>query len=141
MTLERSAVLQELNDIDNAIKILVEAHVPDVPELDIVKRLVALYLEKENFKDATIFNDILLREYPDDQSGYINAAIISLNNDSPDKAITYLKPNIDKYIDNYSALYLLGTSYFQNEDLSSAEKYLNLALKVYPQSIAHDWNF
>ena len=134
LTLEKSAVFQELNDIDNAIKILVEVHIPDSSELDIVKRLVSLYLEKENFKDATIFNDILLREYPDDQSGYINAAIISLNNDSPDKAITYLKPNIDKYEDNYSALYLLGTSYFQNEDLPSAEEYLKLALKVYPQS-------
>ena len=134
LTLEKSAVFQELNDIDNAIKILVEVHIPDSSELDIVKRLVSLYLEKENFKDATIFNDILLREYPDDQSGYINAAIISLNNDSPEEAITYLKPNIDKYKDNYSALYLLGTSYFQNEDLPSAEEYLKLALKVYPQS-------
>ena len=57
-----------------------------------------------------------------------------MNNDSPEKAIKYLKPNIDKYKDNYSALYLLGTSYFQNEDLPSAEEYLKLALKVYPQS-------
>ena len=29
---------------------------------------------------------------------------------------------------------MLGTSYFQNEDLPSAEEYLKLALKVYPQS-------
>jgi len=134
LTLEKSAIYQELNDIDDAIKILVAAHNPDSSELDIVKRLVSLYLEKENFIDATIFNKILLREHPNDQSGYINAAIISLNNDSPEEAIKYLKPNIEKYIDNYSALYLLGTSYFQNEDLSSAEKYLNLSLKVYPQS-------
>jgi len=134
LTLEKSAILQELNDIDNAIKILIEVHDPDNPELDIVKRLVSLHLEKEDFKDAAILNNILLEAYPDDQSGYINAAIISLNNDSPEEAIKYLKPNIDKYIDNYSALYLLGTSYFQNEDLSSAEKYLNLSLKVYPQS-------
>ena len=134
LTLERSAILQELNEIDNAIKILIEAHDPDNPELDIVKRLVSLYLENENFIDATIFNKILLRKYPNDQSGYINGAIISLNTDSPEEAIKYLKPNIDKYIDNYSALYLLGTSYFQIEDLSNAEEYLSLALKVYPQS-------
>ena len=75
---------------DNAIKILVEAHIPDIPELGIVKRLVSLYLEEENFKDAAIFNDILLREYPDDQSGYINAAIISLNNDSPDLSLIHI---------------------------------------------------
>ena len=134
LSLEKSAILQELNDMDEAIKILVEAHNPFSPELDVVKRLVSLYLEKENFKDATIFNKILLQEYPDDQSGYINVAIISLNNDSPEEAIKYLKPNIDKYIDNYSALYLLGTAYFQNKDLSNAEQYLNLSLKIYPQS-------
>ena len=134
LTLEKSAILQELNDIDNAIKILVETYDPDNPELEIVKRLVSLYLERENFTDATIFNEILLRDYPNDKSGYINGAIISLNNNSPEEAIQYLKPNIDKYIDNYSALYLLGTSYFQSEDLLSAEKYLNLSLKVYPQS-------
>ena len=134
LTLEKSAILQELDDIDNAIKILLDVHDLDNPELDVVKRLVSLYLENENFTDATIFNKILLLEYPDDQSGYINAAIISLNNKSPEQAIKYLRPNIDKYIDNYSALYLLGTSYFQNKDLSNAEEYLALALKVYPQS-------
>ena len=112
LTLEKSAVLQELNDIDNAIKILVEVHIPDSSELDIVKRLVSLYLEKKILKMLP-FLMIYYYEYPDDQSGYINAAIISLNNDSPEKAITYLKPNIDKYKDNYSALYLLGILIFK----------------------------
>ncbi len=134
LTLEKSAVMQELNDIDNAIKILLENHDSDSADLEIVKRLVSLYLEKENYLDANIFNNILLREFSDDPSGYINAAIISLNNDSPNEAITYLAPNIDKYLDNYSALYLLGTSYFQIKDLFRADKYINLSLKVYPQS-------
>ena len=134
LTLEKSAVMQELNDIDRAIKILLEAHNPDSANLGIVKRLVSLYLEKENYSDAKIFNEILLREFSTDSSGYINAAIISLNNDSPEEAIKYLEPNIDKYLDNYSALYLIGNSYFQIKNLSSAERYLNLSLKVYPQS-------
>ncbi len=134
LTLEKSAVMQELNDIDSAIKILLETHNPDSTDLDLVKRLVALYIENENYIDANIFNEVVLSEFPNDLSGYINAAIISLNNDSPEEAIKYLEPNIDKYIDNFSALYLLGTSYFQIKNLSSAEQYLNLSLKVYPQS-------
>ncbi len=134
LTLEKSAVMQELNDIDSAIKILIETHNPDSVELDIVKRLVALYLENENFIDANIFNKLLLSEFPNDPSGYINAAIISLNNDLPEEALKYLEPHIDKYIDNYSALYLIGTSYFQIKNLSNAEKYLNLSLNIYPQS-------
>ena len=134
LTLEKSAVLQEMNDIDSAIKILLEAHNPDSAKLDIIKQLVSLYLEKENFIDATVFNKVLLQEFSNDPSGYINAAIISLNNNSPEEAIKYLEPNIEKYINNYSALYLVGTSYFQIKNLSSAERYLNLSLKIYPQS-------
>ena len=134
LALEKSAVMQELNDIDAAIKILVETHNPDSADLGILKRLISLYLENDNFKDANIFNDVLLSEFSEDPSGYINAAIISLNRDSPKEAIKYLETEFLKFPDNYSALYLLGTSYFQIKDLSNAEKYLNLSLKVYPQS-------
>ena len=134
LTLEKSAIMQELNDIEAAIKILIEIYDADSADLDIVKRLVSLFLENEDFIDANAYNKVLLHKFSDDPSGYINAAIISLNNDSPEEAIKSLEPNIAKLKDNYSALYLLGTSYFQIADLSSAEKYLNLSLNVYPQS-------
>ena len=134
LTLEKSAIIQELNDIKEAIKILLKAHDPDSANVEIVKRLVSLYLEDQNFEDAEIFNMLLLREFSDDPAGHINAAIISLNSDSPQEAIEYLEPVITRFNDNYSALYLLGTSYFQKKDLSNAEKYLNLSLAVYPQS-------
>ena len=134
LALEKSAVMQELNDMEAAIKILLEIHNADSIDIHIVKRLVSLFLENENYIDADAYNKVLLQEFSDDPSGYINAAIISLNSDSPDAAIKYLEPNISKLTDNYSALYLLGTSYFQIADLSNAEKYLNLSLNVYPQS-------
>ena len=134
LTLEKSAIIQELNSIKEAIKILLKAHNPDNANAEIVKRLVSLYLEDQNFEDAEIFNMLLLREFSDDPAGHINAAIISLNNDSPRIAIDYLEPVILKFKDNYSALYLLGTSYFQIKELSNAEKYLNLSLAVFPQS-------
>ena len=134
LSLEKSAIMQELNKVDEAIKLLVEIHNPDSANINIVERLVSMYLETENFIDADIFNRILLNEFSDAPSGYINAAIISLNNDMPDKAIKYIEPVIYKYDNNYSALYLLGTSYFQIKDLSNAEKYLKQSLKIYPQS-------
>jgi tetratricopeptide (TPR) repeat protein len=134
LSLEKSAIMQELNKIDEAIKLLVEVHNPDSANINIVERLVSMYLETENFIDADIFNKILLNEFSDSPSGYINAAIISLNNDMPEKAIKYIEPVIDKYDNNYSALYLLGTSFFQIKDLLNAEKYLKQSLKIYPQS-------
>ena len=134
LNLEKSAIMQELNKVDEAIKLLVEAHNPDSANIDIVKRLVSLYLEIENFADADIFNKILLNEFSDAPAGYINAAIISLNNDMPEEAIKYIEPVIDKYNKNYSALYLLGTSYFQIKDLMNAEKYLEQSLNIFPQS-------
>jgi tetratricopeptide (TPR) repeat protein len=75
-----------------------------------------------------------LNEFSDAPSGYINAAIISLNNDMPEEAIKYIEPVIDKHNNNYSALYLLGTSYFQIKDLTNAERYLKQSLNVFPQS-------
>ena len=134
LLLEKSAIIQELKNTKEAIKILLKAYDPDSANVEIVKRLVSLYLEDQNFEDAKIFNMFLLREFSDDSAGHINAAIISLNNDSPSEAIKYLEPVIARFNDNYSALYLLGTSYFQNKDLSNAEKYLCLSLAVYPQS-------
>jgi len=77
-----------------------------------------------------------LKEFPDDASGFINASIISLNNSSPQKAIEYLRPNIEKFEKNYSANYLLGTSYYQIDDLINSEKYLLIALSVFPGSRA-----
>ena len=134
LNLEKSAILQELNEVDEAIALLVEAHNPDSANINIVKRLVSMYLEIENFTDANIFNKILLNEFSDAPSGYINAAIISLNNDMPEEAIKYIEPVIDKHSNNYSALYLLGTSYFQIKDLTNAERYLKQSLNVFPQS-------
>ncbi len=77
-----------------------------------------------------------MKEFPDDASGFINASIISLNNSSPQKAIEYLRPNIEKFEKNYSANYLLGTSYYQIDDLINSEKYLLIALSVFPGSRA-----
>ena len=77
-----------------------------------------------------------MKEFPDDASGFINASIISLNNSSPQKAIEYLRPNIEKFEKNYSANYLLGTSYYQIDDLINSEKYLLMALLLFPGSRA-----
>ena len=47
-----------------------------------------------------------------------------------------MRPNIEKFEKNYSANYLLGTSYYQIDDLINSEKYLLIALSVFPGSRA-----
>ena len=134
LLMEKSAIKQEQDNNEEAVKYLLEAFDDNDPNIEVTQRLVSLYLESENISDAEYFNKILLKEFPDDPSGFINASIISLNNSSPNKAIDYLRPNIDKFEKNYSANYLLGTSYYQIDDLVNAEKYLLMALSIFPGS-------
>ena len=136
LLMEKSAIKQEQGNNEEAVKYLLEAFDDNNPNIGVTQRLVSIYLENENFNDAEYFNEILLKEFPDDPSGFINASIISLNNLSPQKAIEYLRPNIEKFEKNYSANYLLGTSYYQIDDLVNSEKYLLIALSIFPGSRA-----
>ena len=134
LILEKSAIKQEQNYNDEAIKYLYEAYELDSSNVEVIKRLVSIYLENENFIDAEIINNTLIRKFPDDPSGFINASIISLNNSKPQKAIDYLKPNTEKFENNYSAHYILGTSYYQIDDFDNSEFHLKRALSIFPGS-------
>ena len=134
LLMEKSAIKQEQDDNEEAVKYLLEAFDDKDPNVEVTKRLVSIYLENENIDKAEYFNEILLKEFPDDPSGFLNASIISLNNSSPQKAIEYLRPNIEKFEKNYSANYLLGTSYYQIDDLVNSEKYLLMSLSIFPGS-------
>ena len=132
--MEKSSIKQEQNKDDEAIKYLLNAFGLDRMNIEIVQRLVSIYLDNENFNEAEFYNDILLKEFSNDPSGFINASIISLNNSLPQKAIDYLQPNIEKFANNYSVHYILGTSYYQVDDLINSEKHLNKALSIFPGS-------
>ena len=132
--MEKSSIKQEQNKNDEAIKYLLNAFELDKMNIEIVQRLVSIYLDNENFNEAEFYNDILLKEFSNDPSGFINASIISLNNSLPQKAIDYLQPNIEKFANNYSAHYILGTSYYQVDDLINSEKHLIKALSIFPGS-------
>ena len=77
---------------------------------------------------------ILIQKFPDDPSGFINASIISLNNSKPQEAIDYLQSKIEKFNNNYSVHYILGTSYYQVGNLDESEKHLIKALSIFPGS-------
>ena len=136
LLMEKSAIKQEQDNNEEAIKFLLEAFDENDPNIEVTQRLVSIYLEIEKYNDAEYFNKILLKEFPGDPSGFINASIIALNNSSPQKAIEYLRPYIEKFEKNYSANYLLGTSYYQTDDLINSEKYLLIALSIFPGSRA-----
>ena len=134
LLMEKSAIKQEQDNNKEALKYLLEAFDNNDPNIEVIQRLVSIHLEIDNINDAEYFNEILLKQFPEDPSGFINASIISLNNSSPHKAIEYLRPNIEKFEKNYSANYLLGTSYYQIDDLINSEKYLLMALSIFPGS-------
>ena len=134
LTLEKSAIKQEQNKNDEALKFLHKAYELDSFNVEVLKKLVSFYLENENYSDAEIYNKILIQKFPDEPSGFINASIISLNNSKPQKAIELLQPKIENFKNNYSVHYILGTSYYQIGDLDNSEKHLIKALSIFPGS-------
>ena len=136
LLLEKSAIKEEQSKNEEAVNHLVEALIIDSLHLEVIQRLVALYIDNNNYIDADFYNQKILDNYKDDPSGYINASIIALNNSSPNEAIRYLRLKIEDLGDNYSANYLLGTSYYQIDDLTNSEKFLKNALKLFPGSRA-----
>ena len=134
LILEKSAIKQEQNKNNEALEYLHIAYDLDSSSVEVLKRLVSIYLENENFIDAEIFNYILMQKFPDDPSGFINASIISLNNAKPQEAIEYLRSKIENFNNNYSVHYILGTSYYQIGNLDNSEKHLIKALSIFPGS-------
>ena len=78
--------------------------------------------------------EILIKKFPNDPRGYINSALIFLENEKPKSAIEVLAPVIIKFDNNYTANYLMGISYYQIEDYLNSESYLLKALSIFPNS-------
>ena len=69
--MEKSAIKQELDNNEEAVKYLLEAFDEDDPNIEVIQRLVSIYLETKKINDAEYFNEILLKKFPDDPSGFI----------------------------------------------------------------------
>ena len=132
--IQKSSIYLELNDLEKALSTLINAHSLDSLNLKVMSRLFSLYLENNKISDAEDIGSKMIYAYPENPIGYLNKAILSINNLKPEKAISTLLPLKDKNSNNYTLQYLLGTAYHQLKDSENAKIYLENSLTINSKS-------
>ena len=132
--IQKSVIHQELQNQEEAINVLLELLAKEKPDINVLDRLVNLYMELKNNSQASIYNKDIITNFPDDPRGYINKAIIAMGKNSPKDAIETLRPRVEIFTKNFTIQYLVGTAYYQLKDFDSSKVYLKNALEIYPQS-------
>lgn len=132
--IQKSALYEELNQPDLALKMINTALKKDSVNIEILHRLVTLLMSQENNEEAILYNQKIIDHHPDDPRGFINIAVMSMSGKNPEDAIRALRPNSDKFSEDFTIQYLLGTAYYQIKDYLNSKIHLSNALKIYPQS-------
>ena len=133
-SIQKSAIYEELKDQDKAVKVLLEIVEKDSQDINLLDRLVNLYINNKNNMQAMVYNRKIIDLFPEDPRGYINNAIISMGNKKPEEAVLCLSPHVNMFLKDFTYQYLLGTAYYQINDYGNSKKYLKNALEIYPQS-------
>jgi len=134
LLIQKSALYEELNNSDLALRIMYEAFSQDSLNIDILHRLVSLLMDQEENEKAVLYNQRIIDHFPDDPRGFINNAVMALSGKKPEEAILALSPHSDRFYQNFTVQYLLGTAYYQFKDYGNATIHLAQALSIYPQS-------
>ena len=134
LLIQKSALYEELNNSDLALRIMYEAFSQDSLNVDILHRLVSLLMDEEENEQAVLYNQRIIDHFPDDPRGFINNAVMALSEKKPEEAILGLSPHSDRFYQDFTVQYLLGTAYYQFKDYGNAKIHLAQALSIYPQS-------
>tara|TARA_B100000029_G_scaffold507326_1_gene591697 strand:+ start:1449 stop:2948 length:1500 start_codon:yes stop_codon:yes gene_type:complete len=134
LLIQKSALYEELGKLDMALNIMYEALELDSINADILHRLVALLMDNNDHQNAILYNQKFVDRYPDDPRGFINNALMALTGKNPGDAILALSPHVDRFPQDFTIQYLIGTAYYQLKDYQNAEIYLSKALNLFPES-------
>jgi tetratricopeptide (TPR) repeat protein len=131
---QKSALQEELNNIDLAINFMYEAYSVDSSNIDVLQRIVTLLMDQDKNEEALLYNEKITKKFPNDSKGFINIALMALSAEKPEEAIDILGRNSEKFIDDFTLQYLLGSAYYQRKNYTDAKYHLNQALVIFPES-------
>ena len=132
--IQKSALYEELNQPDLALKMINTALKKDSVNIEILHRLVTLLMSQDKNEEAILYNQKIIDHHPDDPRGFINTAVMAMSGKNPEDAIRVLGPNSEKFSADFTVQYLLGTAYYQIKDYLNSKVHLSNALTIYPQS-------
>ena len=134
LLIQKSALYEELNDPEKALNVMFDAFEIDSLNVNVLHRIVSLLLDKEEDEKAILYNQLIIDHFPDDPRGFINNAVMALSGKKPEEAILALSPHLDRFSQDFTMQYLLGTAYYQFKDYGNAIIHLSQALSIFPES-------
>ena len=134
LLIQKSALYEELNDPEKALNVMFDAFEIDSLNVNVLHRIVSLLLDKEENEKAILYNQLIIDHFPDDPRGFINNAVMALSGKKPEEAILALSPHLDRFSQDFTMQYLLGTAYYQFKDYGNAKIHLSQALTIFPES-------
>ena len=124
----------ELEKDDKSIEIFQEILQQDSTNVAGLHFLSTLYRENKEYEKAQDYADRMILAYPDNPQGFINSALIALDQDDNKQAINILAPAAADFPEEYSIQYLLGMSYNIAKNFKMAVVYLDNARQIAPNS-------
>ena len=111
LLIQKSALFEELNDPEKALNVMFDAFEIDSLNVNVLHRIVSLLLDKEENEKAILYNQLIIDHFPDDPRGFINNAVMALSGKKPEEAILALSPHLDRFSQDFTMQYLLGTAF------------------------------
>ena len=134
LLIQKSALYEELDNPELALEVIYMAFEKDSQNVDILHRLVTLLIRQERNQEAILYNQRIIDHHPNDSRGFINNAVMAMSGKKPEDAIQALRPHADKFSQDFTVQYLLGTAFYQIKDYVNSKIHLSTALTIYPQS-------
>ena len=98
--------------------------------------LFEMYLENSQNKEAGVIGDKMITDFPEDWRGYYSRALVYMNENNFESAISILDPVSKTFFNIFSIQYLLGLNYSRIKKNDAALEFYNQALSIQPQSIS-----
>ncbi|MFC1785291.1 tetratricopeptide repeat protein [Candidatus Neomarinimicrobiota bacterium] len=124
----------ELEKYDEAITNFQEILKQDSTNTTGLHFLSTIHREQLEYEKAQLYADKMIIAFPENPQGFINSALIALNQDSCKQAIQILSPAAADFPDDYTIQYLLGMSYNIDNNFKMAAVFLDNARQIAPNS-------
>jgi tetratricopeptide (TPR) repeat protein len=132
--IQLGVLYNELEEVDKSIEIFLEILQQDSTNVTGLHFLSTLYRENKEYEKAQYYADYLTIAFPDNPQGFINSALIALDQDDSKHAINILSPAAADFPEEYSIQYLLGMSYNLSKNYNRAAVFLDNARQIAPNS-------
>ena len=96
--------------------------------------LSTIHRENKEYRKAQSYADKMIIAFPENPQGFINSALIALDQNDNKQAINILSPAAADFPDDYSIQYLLGMSYNIDNNFKMAAVFLDNARQISPHS-------